>query len=251
MHSLLQRKASIFAQHEWREIPWSSSDKGVEQMIFDYGLSLGGLLETADTVLKYETSSDEVATLLGELAEIFNNIRNLCEHYSLPEMGSKQRQESRVAKSPEIAPSLSLKIIALGLELIACVTGYAITLNAVNLTTDTFRSNVLGSRFFDIQTAKEWFNAERIALAQEICRSSISYLSAGIGIKGASTVIFPLRLAFEQLETSGTEYFECRALLQKLQGKGAEFVPALNRNESIASRIIHRKPLLSGTGSIV
>jgi hypothetical protein len=55
MHSILKRKASIFAQQEWRENPWNGSDKGVEQMIFDYGLSLGGLLETADNILKCET----------------------------------------------------------------------------------------------------------------------------------------------------------------------------------------------------
>lgn len=249
MHSILQRKASIFAQQEWRENPWDGSDKGIEQMIFDYGLSLGGLLETADNILEFENCSDDVARLLGELAETVNNIQKLCQQHSSPEMGSsKKSQESPFARSPESHPSHSLRIMAWGLELIACVTGCAITLKAESLKAVTIRSNVLGSGSFDIQTAKEWFNTRRITLAHEICRSSISYLSAGIGIMGASSVIFPLRIAFEQLDISDTEYSECRALLQKLKGKGMGFVPALNRNESIASRIIHRKGFLQVQG---
>lgn len=246
-HCIVQRTASTFGDQEWREVPWIDTVKGVEQMIFDYGLRLGGFLEIADTLSKGESSFSDVETLSRELAEISNNIQNLREQYLSPGEGSSRSvsakiHDSQQATSPASHPSLSPNIVALGIQLVACATGYAVT-SGFSVT------NSINPRPFDLQTTMEWFDNKRITLALEICQTSASYINNGKGIMGPNRIIFPLRLAFEQLEKPSNEYLECRALLQKLEGKGMEFIPALNRNESIASSIIHHKRLFTALKS--
>lgn len=251
IHSIGERKASAFGTQVWREDPWNGTDKGMEQKIFDYGLKIGGLLETADTFFRNDTSSDYVENLLEELAEIVTNISVLQEQSSVPTLdtptASSQRYGNRQpATSPDYALTSPQIITALGLQLIACVTGYTVALKAIDLETTTSPSNIVNTTHPTMQNYRDWFNARRVRLAQAIHKSTISYLKDGVGIRGASRAIFPLRLAFEQFETATTEYAECKDLLQKLEGAGVEFVPSLHRNEAIASRIIRRRSLLHG-----
>src|ERR1700753_704291 len=157
-HCIMRRTPSIFGEQEWREVPWIGADKGVEQIILDYGLRLGGLLETADTLSKGELCSSDVATLLGELAEISDSIQNLHEHYSSPRKGSStsaspKNHESQQAASPTNPPNLSPKIVALGIQLIACATGYAVALKATDPTAVASGFSVISSenpRPFDL-----------------------------------------------------------------------------------------------------
>lgn len=250
-YSLVQRTASIFGEQEWQEIPWVGTNKGVEQVIFDYGLRLGRLLERADTLSKKgDRYLSDVTALSDELVETFNGIQNLSDRYSSPGVDSSRMVSAKDHNSQQATPAagptgLHLRVVALGIQLMACATGYAVTLKATGPVTAAPESSIINPinpQLFDIQVCKEWFDNKRIALALEIYKTSIKYLSNGNAVMGASRVIFPLRLAFEHLEISSDEYIECRALLQKLEGKGMEFIPALNRNESIASRIIrHRR----------
>ncbi|OQV02258.1 Fungal Zn2-Cys6 binuclear cluster domain-containing protein [Cladophialophora immunda] len=249
MHGLAQRKASVFGEQEWREDPWNGADKGVEQKILDYGLRLGGLLEKADSLVKDAEGFDTMAMLVADLAEISNGIENCHSHYlpqhkSPSDASSADNHDSYRARPYQSPLNIPVKMTAFGIQLVACATGYALILNADGLNARGQGFCVINSMPFGVHTTKEWFNSKRVLLAKEICKFSAIFLSKGVGIMGASRVIVPLRLASEQLETSDPEYAECHELLQKLEGKGMEFVPALNRNEAIASRIIRRKSLL-------
>lgn len=257
INSIAERKASVFAEQEWQEVPWIGISKGVEQKILDSGLKLGGLLEIADTILKDDIAADNnTVKLLNDLAEVSNNIHNLVGQNPSRETSSSKTLSNQHFKIPsmrpaETSPSFPLKMTASGIQLTACVTGYAIALEAIDRNTAFTMmqyNSAVESTHFDLQTVKEWFNNKRMLIARDICSSSISCLRESVGIPGASRAIFPLRLAFEQLETSDAQYLECRALLQRLEGKGSEFVPNLNRNESIASRIIRHQSPLYGVG---
>lgn len=221
-------------------------------MVFDYGLRLGALLETADTLTSMgENDFGDVATLLDELAEISKSIEDLHRHPSSPREASSRgtsdsSHDSRQATPPMIHPGLAPKIVALGVQLIACATGYAVALKATGLSTVVPGSTAIESTNpnpSDLATTKEWFDSKRISLALEIYKFSASYINHGNGMVGQSRIIFPLRLAFEQLDPSSDQHPKCRALLQKLEGKGMKFEPTLNRNESVASSIIrHKRP---------
>lgn len=251
LHSIKQRKASAFGTQAWQEDPWNGADKKMEQRILDYGLKLGGLLQTADTFFRNDTSSDYVENLLEELAEIVTNISVLQEQSSVlaldtPTASSQTYCNPQPATSPGYALTSPQRITALGLQLIACVTGYTVGLKVIDLEATTSPSNIVDTTHLTMQNYRDWFNAKRVTLAQAIHKSTVSYLKDGVGIRGASRAILPLRLAFEQFETATTEYAECKDLLQKLEGAGVEFVPSLHRNEAIASRIIRRRSLLHG-----
>lgn len=250
-HSLVQRTKSAFGEQEWQEIPWIDTDKGVEQVIFDYGLKLGGLLEAADALSKGESHIGDVTRLSDQLAEVSNRVENLSGRYLSPVISASgsvlTRNHHAQQATPAAGPTgLHLKVIALAIQLMACATGYAVIVKAMGLFAGASGSSVMdpmNQGFLDIHARRDWFDNRRTNLALEIHQTSIDYLSNGSGKIEASRVIFPLRLAFEQFEPSSREYLECRALLQKLEGKGREYLPALNRNESVASRIIrHKRP---------
>ena len=222
LQSILKRKASVFSTSEWMTIPWSAAAKTGEQQILDQGLLLGCLLERSEAFLAHEpglVSDYEAFDLVQDCMKVHECIGKLLCHRKSPSPSDDASIAG--ATHPTVAV---VRTTSFALQLMACATASDVLSRPAGRTLPHAGIN----QYLGQSTL---IRKECGRLARTILTETKAFLSTDRqSVVGAGRMIFPLRLALQELTTITytesniydplwhSDLEEVRSLLADLQG---------------------------------
>lgn len=78
LKAIMLRKASLFGQQAWLEVPWQDRAKPAEQQVFDLGFQLAVVLERADQLAEAEAYAEPIEDTIN-LLQTSNNLQSRLE----------------------------------------------------------------------------------------------------------------------------------------------------------------------------
>lgn len=95
LKALMLRKASLFGQEAWLEVPWQDRTKSSEQQVYDLGFHLAAILERADQLGEadaYAMPLEETIDLLGRCNNLQSRLEDLYVKSLKPVLQAPRRE---------------------------------------------------------------------------------------------------------------------------------------------------------------
>jgi len=220
---LVRRQASALSSPAWLSAPWLHCPKSLEQRVFDEGLKLAAVYQQCDDAVFGETMGADLQSIIEGCTSIYYAICYLEAQLDEPLLGRhlSHREEHIADPVDRRNPVRALLLItALGIELGACTSAYAILSTQLKPTyNDVVQPD---GCFIDWNSIEMLLNCCR-PTARRIMSVAKECPAEDAGALGAVKVILCLRLARDQFDITEPEAAECRVMLRALECLAGRF----------------------------
>ena len=226
LKALMLRKASLFGQPDWIQMPWEDRSKSTEQEVYDHGFQLAALLDRADKLVEVPDKS------LSETIDILEESNSLEERFELLFITAfrPSLQRETFKSQPDVEPDeaeISQMMIVVNLWACQLLLGFV---------ADALRKRVLDGldlgQIVDQDHAKGLCDicegyANRNAMS-DLAQAILRYLPLCVGTAAsefaASRTLFPITCVLWQFRHSRFHFRQATSLMRQMsEARGVRF----------------------------
>ncbi|KAK3336260.1 hypothetical protein B0T19DRAFT_409015 [Cercophora scortea] len=233
--AVLSRKATFLATRRWRDVPFSETAPSALQAVMSEGALIPGILERLDSLARLPRES-----ALPVAAEV---LRAFLDSIDRLDRWERSFQSSTLCPSfwpmPAAAhnngrPSIWFPDVTTANALTHFWAFQVICLSGISKVTASypeleFKCQSLNNPRESTETSRTTRFRETVRLSIKICQSIKYLLQDEMKLFGPTSVVLPLRIAYDTFEAGGSRTEEelvwCKDILAGIVAKGYRFVP--------------------------